>query len=158
MPLNAAASVAHGYGAHGTEDSYSRRWTTQRATTPSNLSQFSSRARNGDRDLDSSSFSIQSQNHPLDGNGLHSTHSFASTRRDLTSRSISGSKALRRNGSSSGCASPGHTTFLAKKKKLYREAQLLPLWGIRKVAINPIDRDDLSRFLDNTLRTHRFRV
>lgn len=40
----------------------------------------------------------------------------------------------------------------------FSEHQTLPLWGIRKVVINPIDKDDLSRFPDNRALSSKYTV
>lgn len=120
----------------------------------------------------SSSYSVRSPHHGhskifnRSSNGMHSLYSFGSFRKDQPPQigesaisSIRHSRILKPSGgSSAGGISPAHATLLEKKRKLYRETQQLPLWGIRKVTINPIDRDDLSRFPDNSLVTCRYKV
>eukprot|EP00923_Selenidium_pygospionis_P038561 GHVN01067189.1.p1 GENE.GHVN01067189.1~~GHVN01067189.1.p1 ORF type:complete len:3341 (+),score=384.02 GHVN01067189.1:158-10180(+) len=59
--------------------------------------------------------------------------------------------------SEKGRMTTGQMVLMEKKNKLYREAQSLPLWGIRKITINPNDKDDLIRFADNSVSTTRYK-
>ncbi|KAL8441686.1 hypothetical protein Emag_006978 [Eimeria magna] len=43
----------------------------------------------------------------------------------------------------------GRTALMEQKRKLYKDTTQQPLWGIRKLTINPIDKDDLRRFPEN---------
>lgn len=52
----------------------------------------------------------------------------------------------------------GQMALMEKKQKLYKETQSLPLWGIRKVVINPIDKDDLNRFAENAAISSKYTV
>lgn len=51
----------------------------------------------------------------------------------------------------------GQTLISTKKQNLYAGTHHLPLWGIRKVPINPVDGDDFFlKFAPNTLRTTNY--
>lgn len=43
----------------------------------------------------------------------------------------------------------GQLMLMEKKQKLYKDTQRLPLWNIRKIDINPRDKNDLNKFSDN---------
>ncbi|KAL8440448.1 hypothetical protein Efla_005590 [Eimeria flavescens] len=50
----------------------------------------------------------------------------------------------------------GRTALMEQKRKLYKDTTQQPLWGIRKLTINPIDKDDLRRFPGNGVKTTKF--
>lgn len=43
-----------------------------------------------------------------------------------------------------------------KKRKLYSDTSQQPLWSLRKITINPTDKDDLRRFPSNAISTYRY--
>lgn len=47
---------------------------------------------------------------------------------------------------------------MEQKRKLYKDTTQQPLWGIRKLTINPIDKDDLRRFPGNSVYTTKYTV
>lgn len=47
---------------------------------------------------------------------------------------------------------------MEQKRKLYKDTTQQPLWGIRKLTINPIDKDDLRRFPGNAVNTTKYTV
>ncbi|PFH32645.1 hypothetical protein BESB_012570 [Besnoitia besnoiti] len=55
-----------------------------------------------------------------------------------------------------GPAAVGQTTLMDKKRKLYSDTSQQPLWSLRKITINPTDKDDLRRFPSNAIFTHRY--
>ncbi|KFG53007.1 guanylyl cyclase, partial [Toxoplasma gondii FOU] len=55
-----------------------------------------------------------------------------------------------------GPAAVGQTTLMDKKRKLYSDTSQQPLWSLRKITINPTDKDDLRRFPSNAIYTHRY--
>ncbi|CBZ50397.1 putative adenylate and guanylate cyclase catalytic domain-containing protein [Neospora caninum Liverpool] len=57
-----------------------------------------------------------------------------------------------------GPAAVGQTTLMDKKRKLYSDTSQQPLWSLRKITINPTDKDDLRRFPSNAIYTHRYSV
>ncbi|OEH80474.1 guanylyl cyclase [Cyclospora cayetanensis] len=50
----------------------------------------------------------------------------------------------------------GRTALMEQKRKLYKDTTQQPLWGIRKLTINPIDKDDLRRFPGNCVHTTKY--
>ncbi|KAL8271382.1 hypothetical protein Esti_004716 [Eimeria stiedai] len=52
--------------------------------------------------------------------------------------------------------SAGRTALMEQKRKLYKDTTQQPLWGIRKLTINPIDKDDLRRFPENAVHTTKY--
>lgn len=52
----------------------------------------------------------------------------------------------------------GQLALIEKRQKLYRDTQAQPLWGVRKLVINPVNTEDINRFQNNATVTSRFTV